>query len=506
VVHISWQGTPEVLIVAHNGTEEKLDSSEKEDSTLSLTVPEVLRVTPLKITMRHLWRRVGTWRFEVLPDQPPRISLTEEPDITVRKTLRVAYEASDDYGLESIIAHISPVEPQEGVSAEPVEIPVSQPAMKQVRMASYIDLTHLPWAGTSVAVQLIATDGAGHKGWSAPKTLTLPTRKFGNPFARALIEERKKLLHQPDAATRDEAANVMAGIARQQNLYRGDKVVMMALRSGAVRLVLGQSAEAVMPVSALLWQTALRLEEGEIGLARADLAEAQRDLSMALMRGQTQNNILSFWREMEDAMARYLDILEAERARQPPALQELDWPLATAQEMLAPEDLKNKLAGMADLLKSGNTIKAREQLAQLQILIENLRTTPPDLTPEQAFLAQQVSTLRALVRNQKTLNEDMGRLLDDDEATTQSRRGAAAHALAQQQLLIAALKDVIEQAHLSLPEAQSAQEAMRSAVLALQKRNLEPAQQKQAEALALLQNALLALSDQMKRSLTAKAP
>ncbi len=509
LLQISWQGEPEGLTVHFNGKEEKLDVAGEGGGGKTFVVPLASQRKDLHLFLRRGWMRLGLWVIEVMPDAPPQISLTEVPELTVRKSIRFAYEAQDDYGVETVSVRVLPTTAQKGVTTEPVEIPLEQPASQQIKSAGYVDLTALPWAGLPVTVQLIATDGAGNRATSLPKVLVLPTRTFRNPFARALIEERQKLLGQPDASLRDEIANVMAGIARQQGLYRGDKVVMMALRAGAVRLVLSPTAETIASLGSLLWQTALRLEEGDMGRARSDLAEAERDLSLALMRAPMADETMTHWLRLQETMTRYFDVLEDERARQPPALQEMDWPLATAQEMLYPEDLQNRLIEIGALLKKGKGSEARELLAHLQKQIENLRTTPPDLTPAQAQLAQQISALRALVRGQKSLNEESEFLLTMRPASVAERKTLATgmtRTLAQQQLLLAALREVISQTTQPTEEAKAAAEAMRRAAVSLQKKEMKEAGVRQEEALALLQNTLLALSDQIKHSLAAKAP
>ncbi len=509
LVQVSWQGEPEDLVVSFNGREEKLDDAGDGGGNKTFIVPSAAQKKDVSLFLRRGWHRLALWTFEVKPDTPPHISLIETPELTVRKSIRFAYEAQDDYGVESISVRVLPTTAQKGLPTDPVEIVLERPSAKQIKTASYIDLTALPWAGFPVTIQLIATDGAGNRSSSLPKVLALPTRTFHNPFARALIEERQKLLGQPDVSSREEAANVMAGIARQQGLYHGDKVVMMALRAGAVRLVLAPTTETIESLDSLLWQTALRLEEGAMGRARSDLAEAERDFSLALMREPMADEAVAHWLRLQEMMTRYFDVLEDERAKQPPALQELDWPLATAQEMLYPEDLQNRLLEIGALLKKGNGHEARELLAPLQKQIENLRTTPPDLTPDQAHLAQQISALRALVRGQKSLNEELSPLLTLRPASAVERKTLATgitHALAQQQLLLAALREVISQATLPTEEIKAAVESMRRAALSLQKKEMKDVGVRQEEALALLQNALLTLSDQIKHSLAAKAP
>ena len=44
---------------------------------------------------------------------------------------------------------------------------------------------------------LVARDHAGNIGKSKPNEITLPERLFFNPFAKAVIEQRRKLVFDP---------------------------------------------------------------------------------------------------------------------------------------------------------------------------------------------------------------------------------------------------------------------------------------------------------------------
>lgn len=508
LVHVSWRGSDIPPHVRFAGQEELLETAaEGVDLSTSFTVPADGQTAQYDLVLRRGWRRIAVWRLSVLPDEMPKIAVTEEPEITARKTIRFAFKASDDYGVERIGIRIAPTASASGVSTEPVEMILASPAVKNVETASYADLTSLPWAGIPVTVQLFVLDGAGQKGWSEPKILTLPTRAFHNPFARALIEERQKFLSQPDNVMRDETANVMAGIARQQSLYHGDPVVMVALRAAAVRLVLSNGNEAVGPVSDIMWKAAVRLEEGALGHARSELAEAERDLSFALLREASGAGSLPYLGRVQKAMAKYFDVLEGERVRQPPALQEMDWPIATASEMLTSEDLQGLLGSIGEQILAGERSGARTSLAQLQALIENLRTTPPELTPEQAQIVQQVTALRALERGQKNLIDEMGRLaLGEPRHEPKAIKDAWSRNLIQQQLLLSALRDVAGRHGLNLSEAKQGEAAMLKAIAALQQKSISEAEKSQVDALNFLQNCLSSLREQMRRSMTANAP
>lgn len=509
-IHISWQSEDPAPVTRLGDHEENLEAYAGSEIATTLIVPTENKETTTQLILRRGLHKLVGWTLNILPDQVPQIAMVDEPEITLRKTIKFTYKGQDDYGIESIAVRIAPTSSATGGTTEPVEIALAAPVVKDIENISYVDLTSLPWAGVPVTVQLVVTDGAGKRGWSEPKVITLPTRAFRNPFARALIEERQKFLDNPDAATRDETANVMAGIARQQGLYHGDPIVLMALRAGAVRLVLNEAPETRAAVSDILWKTALRLEEGAIGHARASLAEAERDLSFSLMRETSTATIQPYIYRVRTAMNKYFEALESERARQPPALQDMDWPLATASEMLSPEDLQGRLDIVAENLNGGNRAAAREGLNALQALIENLRTTPPELTPDQAQMAQRVFSLRALVRGQKSLVDDIAGLVQQEQESSAAKkktlRDALARALSQQQLLLSALRDIITRQNMETPDTRAGEEAMSKAVLAFQKQEITGVQQNQVEALTRLENSLQALTEQMRRSMTAKAP
>ena len=57
-------------------------------------------------------RELVSWAFSVIPDHPPTIVLTKEPESTARGALRFAYKAEDDYGVASAEARFARVEPE----------------------------------------------------------------------------------------------------------------------------------------------------------------------------------------------------------------------------------------------------------------------------------------------------------------------------------------------------------------------------------------------------------
>ncbi len=508
-LHMSVSGDGP-FFVSFGAEKRKVETSGEEEIVSSFVVPQDWAGRTVDLLARRGWFRLGSWRVRILPDEPPRIAFIEEPQITARKTIRLAYEVSDDYDVESVGVLLSPLSSGGKSAGKPEERILAAPEVRQWQGASYADLTSLPWAGTSVTLQLVATDGAGNKSFSLPKTLALPERAFRNPFARALIEERRKLLETTDPSVRDEAANIMAGIARQQGTSRGDPVVLMALRAGAVRLVINGDQETASSVREILWQTALRLEEGGIGLAQADLAVAERDLAFLLVRQANPELLTPFLARLRQAVKAYFAALEAERVRQPPALQQMDWLFAGENETQTLEAFEGLLTSLGSSLKENRREEAQDKLHQMQALIENLRTTPPELTPDQYRFVQQTAALRALARGQKSLLEETTKFAEEEtkrSKVSKKQKDVLARFFSQQQLLKEALREVVEKIAPPVTlEAKASEQAMEGALRALQKKDMAAACQKQAEALALMENSLLALSEKMRQSLTAKAP
>jgi len=192
----------------------------------------------------------------------PVLSLSSKPVVVEGRLVRVSYDASDEHGITEMALRVTPRNPLPGASSAPVDIPLPAPLSKKISRTDFQDIGYYPWAGQTITVQLVATNELGKKSLSDSVEVTLPERRFLNPVAQALVAERKKLLQNPNNdALREEAANLMAGFAQQTAGYSGDPVVFMALRSGAVRLVLGHDNDSVLSVNDLLWQIATRLEE-----------------------------------------------------------------------------------------------------------------------------------------------------------------------------------------------------------------------------------------------------
>ena len=321
---------------------------------------------------------LGSWPITVVPDDPPSIRLAAEPAQSQRASIRLEYEASDDYGIETVAATIS-LTPEAlaagpGLDRPPMALELAVPGRRprEARAASYHDLTPHPWAGQRVSVVLTATDGAGQVGESVPIEFTLPEREFVHPIAKAIIEQRRSLMLNP--ADHPVVSEVLEGLSVRPDRYYDDSVVFLALRTAARRLALARDVtEVVEPVQKLLWDTALRIEDGGLSIAERDLREAQQALMDALSGDATDEEIRELMDELREALNEYLKAME-ENLMERLARGELPEMMAEPDSQTVDRDQLNEmLEQMQDLAESGARDAARDMLAQLQEMLENLQ-------------------------------------------------------------------------------------------------------------------------------------
>jgi uncharacterized protein (TIGR02302 family) len=449
------------------------------------------------IAIRRGWMTLGSWRVRIVPDAAPQIAFTDAPSATERKDTRIAYEAKDDYGVTSVAVRVTPRETLFGISADPIEFPLAVADDKEVKRVDFKDLTAEPWAGMMVDLQLIATDAAGHRAESDKVAFTLPERVFFQPVARALIEERRKLIQNIfDTQVRSEAANLMAGLARQPSSFGGDPVVMMALRAGAVRLVLDRDRSAVLAVKDILWQSAERIEDGTLGVAEKNLRQAQQELADALDRNADEKEIQGLIDRLHQALAQYLAELSTRVASRPAQAEDLGQILGSRTNVLTPGDLERMLDEMKSLSASGARGEAREELSRLRQILENMQTRHPELSEEQKATLERLKALRALAHDQQELLDATFQNAQNGKKGAEDRKLATA-----QKALLERLRGLIGEAK-DADMAHGA-DAMSRAEETLRQGAAESAMPHQNEALKALQQAEESMLDNLRASLFA---
>ncbi len=431
----------EIVAQVHGGSGVPLLRLNAEESPFQSSSPRDHHMSHVVTNGGHLQilqggEPLGAWTLEMVPDMAPEIGFAEEPSQTVRAAFKVSFEARDDYGLQTARIVI-----ERAGSDETVELPLPLGGARPEAAAetAYYDLTPHPWAGLPVTIVLAATDDLGQEGQSEPREIVLPQRVFHNPVAQAIVEQRRTLVEDPDA--RETVADALALLSRLGPEFDDDIVVFMGLQSAAKRLRYDRTTAAIGSVVHLLWQTALRAEDGGVTTAEAELRRAQAALREALDRGADDAEIDALVNSLQAALDRFLQAL-AERAQAlaqegvPPQALDPDAMTMTADE------LRSVLDRIRELGQGGARERAAELLSQLQELLENLRPGGPRfaLGEDSAELEGALDALAEVMRGQRDLLDRTFRSAQGGEP------GADAQAMAaEQEALRRALGDVMAQ-------------------------------------------------------------
>jgi uncharacterized protein (TIGR02302 family) len=457
---------------------------------------------------------LGTWPIEIIPDNPPKIAFARPPEGTPRAALRIDYQASDDYGVEAVRAVIRR---DGGKPDETIELEAPLPGLhlKEAQATSYHDLSPHPWAGLPVEIKLVATDALGQSGESEPVRMKLPERKFEHPVARAIIDQRRELVTDP--GSRLAVADTLSDLRERPQLYRDDTVAFLAMRLAEERLRINDDENSFAEVQRLLWDTALRIEDGRMSLAEREMRRLQQELQDALAKNAPDEEIERLMKELQQALDRYLQALAENLARNPDQAQQPTDP----SKVINSRDLQRMLDRARELARNGARDQARELLSQLQNMLENLRMARPGQMPQQqgASEAQQMMrNMRELMQRQQQLLDHSFRAQQQAQQGQQGRMGQRGQqqgsdqqdpnaqmgdAAGQQEGLRRMLGEMMRRLGDGLgdiPEPLGrAERAMRDATEALQRRQPGEAIGPQTEALDQLQQAARDFAQQMQR-------
>ncbi len=346
------------------------------------------------------WRQLGSWKLVVSPILPPTIALKNPPGATDKGVLKLEYTAKDEFGVAKATATIRLVGRPD---APPIEVPLTlPPRRREAGGTTYQDLTAHPWAGLPVQLQLTATGVSGQTGQSAVVSFTLPERRFTHPVAKAMVEQRRILTRSPEK--RADVATALGRIAWVPKLYNDDTVVHLALVTARARLRDAEGPGAIGSVQGLLWDTALRLEDGDVGERERELRDAEQAVRDALQRDATDPEMQRLIDKMQDALDRYLDSLAQQATRDPSKQARRD----PNSRMVSRQDLQKLLDRARDLARRGQRDQAQALLDQLQQMLENMQVARDDGSEDgqdgdNSELGQDMQQLQGLAQRQRGL-------------------------------------------------------------------------------------------------------
>lgn len=337
---------------------------------------ELTRGGPIEVRRRGL--ALAAWTLTLVADQPPTTLFPEPPGPVIaggRPTLqtRLPWRAEDDYGVAGLQAELR-LRDRPGAAPAVIAVPLPGGLAKAVRGALTQDLTAHPWAGLSVMARLAARDAPGQTGTSAELGFVLPERAFNHPVARALIAFRKQLSIQPES--RPQARLGLVGLSEAPEAFDHSIGIYLNLRGIAALLVRGRGDGAVDEAQARMWELALALEENgtertarALEAARQALREALDERATPAERAELEQRM----RELQEAIQRHLEAL-AEQARR----ENSDLPYDSANPELSSRDLDRMTQEMRDAAKQDRMDEAREKMAELEKLLDQLQAARPE--------------------------------------------------------------------------------------------------------------------------------
>lgn len=319
-------------------------------------------------------RVIASWPVDISPDLVPSIELTQPPGRSVSGALELTYKVEDDFGVISargVITRIDAADSKARPLVEPPELPLPLPRARAKSGETKVnrDFSSHPWAGSEVELVLEATDDPGQIGRSLPVKVVLPGRTFTDPMARALVEQRRILaLDANDALL---VANLLDAVTTHADVFELEMGAFLALQSAYRKIAGNESDDELREAMDILWETALALELGDLSEVERKLREAQEKLSEALENGATDEEIERLMDELRQAMNDYLEQLAREMAENP--IEQNPLSSLDPSQTLTQRDLERMMQRIEDLARSGSKDAARELLAEMQRMMDNLR-------------------------------------------------------------------------------------------------------------------------------------
>lgn len=329
------------------------------------------------------------WAFTVIKDQPPTIALIKDPEPTARGSMKLQYKVEDDYGVvsaEARFAKLPEAKGDEKTAWARTEVlrgprpPLERPPRYALRLPkagaaaaakpgeamTYLELGAHPWAGLRVAMTLEAKDAAGQIGKSEKREMVLPARRFTKPLARALVEQRRKLV--ADARYRRQVVKAMDALMIAPEGFI-EPHAYLGMKTATVRLQRDRTRAGLASVIDQLWHIALRIEDGNLSDAERRLKDAQDKLSKALDDGASEEEIERLMKELRAAMNDYVEQLAKQSEGQDDQAEGQD----KDPQQLGQNDLERMLRDMEKAAKNGAREQAQQMLSEMRDLMDRLQ-------------------------------------------------------------------------------------------------------------------------------------
>ena len=367
----------------------------------------------------------STWEVTALADAPPKVELSGPIESDANGELTQPFNASDDYGVETGVATIAldltSVERVHGLTVDPDPIDVLELDLPmpftggRTAFEEFLveNLSEHPLANLPVTLQLTVTDAAGQTASTKAEPLILPGRRFFQPFAKAVVEQRRDLMWSKGNVQRIN--QILRAISHRPEGLFSNETTYLRLRTIIRRLDGmvddGVDSEGQAEVVQALWDLAIQLEDGRLADARERLRRAQERLAEAMRNGASDEEIAELMQELREATNDYMRML-AEESEAGDGTDQADNGGNSTE--LSQDELQALMDRIEELMQEGRMAEAQELMEQLNEMMENLRVTQGEggngrQTPGEQSLQDLADTLR----EQEDLSDDAFRDLQE---------------------------------------------------------------------------------------------
>ena len=366
-----------------------------------------------------------SWDVTAIADAPPSVDLTGPIESDAMGELSQPFAAFDDYGIEfgtaTIALDLSAVDRRHGLTIDPdpiaplvLDLPMPFNGSRADFEEFLIDnLSEHPLANLPVTLTLEVTDAAEQTGSSPAEPLILPGRRFFQPFAKAVIEQRRDLMWSKANARRIN--QILRAVSHRPEGLFSNETTYLRLRTIIRRLdnvaAVGLTDDVQAEVVEALWDLAIQLEDGRLADARERLRRAQERLAEAMRDGASDEEIAELMQELREATNDYMRML-AQEAEPSDGTDQAD--SGQDGQTMSMDELQALMDRIEELMQEGRMAEAQELMDQLNQMMENMRVTQGEggdgpQTPGQ----QSMQDLSDTLREQEELSDDSFRDLQD---------------------------------------------------------------------------------------------
>lgn len=341
------------------------------------------------------------WSFTVIPDSVPDIAFDGIPRPTVNAALEIGFAAKDDYGIQDAWAQIVPLD-KPVVDARPLyplpeyRLDLPKRNAREAKGLTSRNISEHPLSGKRVRITLVARDAAGQEGRSVPQDMILPARPFFEPLAGAVAEQRQVFALNANELPRAIDLNDALSVRPDETIPNPTHFLL--LQSARTRMALARNDDMLRDAAGYLWEIALGIEDGDMALADKRLRDAQQKLSEALEKGASDEEIAKLMQELRDAMKEYMEALARQAAKNPQVA-------ANPDNMMDLDKMMNQIENLA---KSGAKDQARQLLAEMQRMMNNLQAgrMQQQQGQENSEMRKQMDKLGQLMQEQQRLMDE----------------------------------------------------------------------------------------------------